>query len=242
MLSDKAVEAIQDGVKTGIIQVNGVDYTTRPVFDPRVKEPEAETLTVNTLTGLVHYIESNVDSLDLTALVIHIEGHDAVSLLGPLRGRFKQREEYLTAHSEPVLCRTFNFATYYDNESFIIALQSLFVMTDELESILRIVGNIKEEAVKTHVDDGISQSVTARAGIARVEEVQVPNPVTLQPFRTFRELDQPPSVFILRMRQNSGQKPTCALFEADGGKWKLDAIQRIKDYLSEHIEGVSIIA
>lgn len=30
--------------------------------------------------------------------------------------------------------------------------------------------------------------------------------------------------------------PTCALFEADGGAWKLQAIQNIKDYLVAALE------
>jgi hypothetical protein len=33
-----------------------------------------------------------------------------------------------------------------------------------------------------------------------------------------------------------------ALFEADGGKWKLDAIQFVREYLAAKIEGVTIIA
>lgn len=85
--------------------------------------------------------------------------------------------------------------------------------------------------------------MTARSGIARVEEISVPNPVFLAPFRTFREITQPLSPFVLRMKQGrEGGLPTVALFEADGGKWKLDAIQFIRDYLEGKIETVPIIA
>jgi hypothetical protein len=105
------------------------------------------------------------------------------------------------------------------------------------------VGNIKEENVRQTGDDGVTQTVTAKSGIARVEDVSVPNPVHLAPFRTFREVSQPLSPFVLRMKQGrEGGLPTVALFEADGGKWKLDAIQFIRDYLAGKIETVPIIA
>lgn len=71
----------------------------------------------------------------------------------------------------------------------------------------------------------------------------MPNPVYLAPYRTFREVTQPLSPFVLRMKQGrEGGLPTVALFEADGGKWKLDAIAFIRDFLREKIETVPIIA
>jgi hypothetical protein len=45
------------------------------------------------------------------------------------------------------------------------------------------------------------------------------------------------------MRQGKdGAMPACALFESDGGQWKLEAITRIKDYLASKLEGYTIIA
>jgi hypothetical protein len=41
---------------------------------------------------------------------------------------------------------------------------------------------------------------------------------------------------------HNGQLPSVALFEADGGKWKLDAIAFIREFLRDKIEGVPIIA
>ena len=58
--------------------------------------------------------------------------------------------------------------------------------------------------------------------------------VTLKPFRTFREIEQPESEFILRYQNRNGIE--AALFEGDGGCWKLDAILRIKEWLSDKTE------
>lgn len=240
LVPDAAVKAIQESVKNEMVTVDGVEYATRQLFDPRKPEPSATTLEINTLQGIVDYI-TGLDEAD--GPVIHIVSEDQVNIITPATGHFKQRDKLVSATCDPVLGKTFSFGQYVDTESFNVALQSLFVMTDELELVLRVVGNIRDEAVKTVADDGVTQTVTARAGIAKIEEVSVPNPVTLQPYRTFREIEQPASQFILRMRSGqSGQKPTCALFEADGGKWKLTAIERIKEWLGEKLADATIIA
>lgn len=240
LLPDAAVKAIQDSVRNEMVTVGGVEYSTLPLHDLRTPDPVIKTLEVNTLTGLVDYLQK---ASEVEAPIIHVVGHDEVVIFTLAEGRFRRREYPIKAKCETVLGKTFNFGQYYDSESFNVALQSLFVLTDESESVLRVVGNIKEEAVKETGDDGRTQTVTARAGIARIAEVDVPNPVTLQPYRTFREIEQPSSPFILRLRSGSGgQKPTCALFEADGGKWKLTAIGRIKDWLAEKLPEATIIA
>ena len=56
---------------------------------------------------------------------------------------------------------------------------------------MQVVGNLKEDAVRTMTDDGVSQVTAVRTGVATVADVKVPNPVSLRPFRTFIEVDQP---------------------------------------------------
>lgn len=57
----------------------------------------------------------------------------------------------------------------------------------------------------------------------------VPNPVNLIPYRTFLEVQQPASDFIFRMKSSCGVQ--CAILEADGGAWKNEAMNNIKEYL-----------
>ncbi|MGG1673296.1 hypothetical protein ACIFOE_22195 [Paenibacillus sp. NRS-1783] len=125
-----------------------------------------------------------------------------------------------------------DYGRYYDIESFNILLQSCFVPTDMNAALLSIVGNVKDEKVVNYGDDGTSQQVTAKVGIATVEAVKLPNPVYLKPFRTFVEIEQPESAFVFRMKDG----PSAAIFEADGGEWKLRAIAAIKDYLEAALE------
>ena len=57
--------------------------------------------------------------------------------------------------------------------------------------------------------------------------------MTLTPYRIFNEVEQPSSQFIFRINSMAN----LALFEADGGKWKLDAINNIAAYLKTELAG-----
>jgi len=245
LIPDAAVQAIKDSEKTEVIQVGSASFLTRPVYDPP-REPVPATLKINTLTGLIDYVNKGPDAVtgDDNGLMVHVVNERQVDVISGLFGRAEQRKPYATATADAVLSKSdFRFGEFYDCESFVIKLLSLFGDFDGRAAVLRIVGNIKEESVRQTGDDGITQTVTAKSGIARVEEVAVPNPVHLAPFRTFREVTQPLSPFVLRMKQGrDGGLPTVALFEADGGKWKLDAIALIRDFLAEKIKEVPIIA
>lgn len=245
LIPNAAVQAIKDSEKTDIIEVRGAQFVTRPVFDPP-REPLPAPVKLNTLTGIVDYVNSGPDAVtvDDNGLMIHVVNERQVDVVSGLFGRADQRRFYASTTADAVLSKSdFRFGEFYDCESFVIKLLSLFEDFDGRSAVLKIVGNIKEENVRQASDDGVTQTVTARSGIARVEEVPVPNPVYLAPYRTFREVTQPLSPFVLRMKQGrEGGLPTVALFEADGGKWKLDAIAFIRDFLREKIEAVPIIA
>jgi hypothetical protein len=238
-LSDKALFEIQKAVKVEILTDKmGNEFTTGPIFQVKpITLPLCGELIVSTLTGFIDFClsleKSGIDA-ELGKFV-HIESHDTVSLVSGVFGPSKQRESYLKASFKDLLGKAFQFGCYYDQESFIVGLQSLFEPTPERSQVLKVIGTIKENQVRETSDDGVTQAVSAKAGIALVTEVSVPNPVVLQPFRTFREIEQPASPFILRVRAGK-EKPECALFEADGGRWKLTAIQSIKEYIEDKIE------
>lgn len=229
IISDAAVGAIQDSVRTETIAVPAGEFATRPVYAPPVESAIAA-LDAHTLTGLVDYLAANIDALGSATCAIHVVSPEQVNIVSMLGGRPKRRDVLLTAKAQTL---GFRFGNFYSAEEFNIALQSLFVDDADRSAVLKIVGNIKEEAVGQFDDDGTTQTVTARAGIARVDVIPVPNPVSLKPYRTFVEIDQPSSPFVLRLKpgMSTGAMPTCALFEADGGKWKLAAIEAIAKYL-----------
>lgn len=187
----------------------------------------SESLTLNTLTSLVDYIESNSERQG-NKLFLHVIDEETVILKGLLESD-GGREELAIARA---IIPKFHYEHFYSTEEMIIALQSTFTKTEDRDLLLKVVGNIKEDNVRETGDDGMSQAVTIKTGIASADDVKVPNPVTLAPYRTFLEVDQPVSEFIFRMKDG----PRGALFEADGGAWRNKAIENVRDYLAWKLE------
>ncbi|MCM3396464.1 hypothetical protein M3638_01270 [Oceanobacillus profundus] len=215
----EALQYIVGMGKAEIHKENGQSYSDKKLH--LIEEPTAGPFIVHTLSGLVDYVSSGVDKSD--KMIVHVVSPTEVRVESPLN-RDRVRDYYVNAEA---LIPEFRFDRWYDTEDFNIKLQSCFVKSEDRDIMLKVVGNITEDQVKTVSDDGVSQAVVAKVGVASVGNVEVPNPVSLAPYRTFVEVEQPQSDFIFRMQSG----PRCALFEADGGAWKNEAIDNIKKYL-----------
>ena len=238
--SRDTIEKILELAAVETIDVAGRKYTSKPLH--KVLDPELAPVSVNTLTGFVDYILSEKDDYPINDVMIQVVDHSTVKLISTIQGDFKQRSTYAVAGASWYQ-NPFEFGRNYDTESFNVALQSLFDETGDRAKILEVVGNLRAEDVKTVKDDGVTQQVTAKVGVVRSEEVDVPNPVVLKPFRTFREIEQPASKFVFRLKSGqNGSLPTCALFSADGQSWKLEAIGSIEQFLKDRISHITIIA
>lgn len=203
--------------------------------------PLAKTLGVSTLGAVRDYILANKDALDVSKLVVHVVSPSTVSVLGPLDTRARVREGFVDATCVDM---TNGFlGKYMSLEEFLIGLQSRFADSDDRKRVLQLLSTVKHEQVKSASDDGMTQSVQAKVGIVLVSDVSVPNPITLIPFRTFRDIVQPNSMFVLRLKSGpSGGFPEVGIWEADGGAWKLIATERIRDWLTAAIKDVSVLA
>lgn len=206
---------------------------------PRVYHAQ-EILTINTLSGFVNYVKSKLDRED-EKLIVHVKNEETVYLKGLLD--IDGSREVLAKAS--AIVPTFHFDYFHDMEEFNIALQSKFVsqMTGEPDSdqkpilddralLLQVVGNVAEKNVKQASDDGVSQAITINQGVASQANVQIPNPVLLAPYRTFLEVEQPASQFVFRMKDG----PRAAIYEADGGAWRNQAIVNIREYLHDELK------
>lgn len=234
--SDRVVEFVDiDGIdRSFIVDENGRGHEVKSAIQ-LARSP----LYINTLSGLVGYIKANLERKD-NKFYLHVESEDSVTLTG-LLDKQGEREKLVVANA---ITPDFEYGHFHDVEELIIALQSKFTKTKDRDILLKVIGNLKEENVKNTGDTGVAQAVTIKTGITNVGDVVVPNPVTLAPYRTFLEVDQPDSEFIFRMKDG----PRGAIFEADGGAWRNEAIDNVRDYLDgelsiEIIDGkITIIA
>lgn len=211
----------------------------------RLTGAKPDMLSLATLDGVVEYLKANRDGLNMDMIMVQVESPTVVVVVSNLEGDFLDRKKFVLCDADALTPRVGpKFGEYVDHETFTVWLQSQFQITDGQKALLKYAGNITDESVKTSIDDGVSQSAIVKTGVAARGELAAPNPNTLAPFRTFREIDQPESVFIFRMKRGAeGQKPIMTLFEADGSQWKLKAVQRIREYLTKKVaKEVSVIA
>lgn len=218
-----------------IVELNGVPFSYRANDLKPVTMPMPDRLTMRTLSGLVDFVTANRDALNLSTMILHVESPTRVSLCGPLSHATEQRPVYVV--SEPLL-PSLRLEDYMDAERFNLQLQFGFVDTQCRKDLLAFIGSIRQETSVETEDDGVTQRVTAKAGIARVAEIPAPNPVILRPYRTFPEVEQPECTFILRMKQG----PLCGLWDGDGGAWRNAAMQSIKAYLAAKLTDMAILA
>lgn len=194
----------------------------------RLYMPTMGTLEVSNLTSFIDYCKSNFDNVinvEVDKLLIQVVSPREVRLLLPLNVDMV-RPQAIKAIA--ILPDNIRYGSYLDVESFNIMLQSSFVVNTDRELLLKFTGLIKEEKVKDTGDNGVSQKVTIKTGIATIGEAEIPNPVRLAPYRTFPEIEQPESKFIFRMKDG----PIASLFEADGGAWRNQAMKHIKNYIN----------
>jgi hypothetical protein len=233
--SKEALEYLVGLGATEIIEVNGQEYSTKQLYHVKMAKPAQ--LKTTTLTALVDYIKSNMDE-KFSRLLVHVVSPSEVSLYSELRDD-SDRECYM--YCEALTPNNIRFNNFLDTESFNIMLQSSFVENNDRALLLKVTGCIRDNAVKEIGDDGVSQAATIKTGVASVNDVKIPNPVTLAPYRSFPEINQPESKFIFRMQSG----PKAALYEADGGAWRNEAMNRIKEYLQDmliDVEGIEIIS
>lgn len=223
---------------------NEIDYSGRKFVDKEMsvlpQESIAEPLDTSTLTSIVDYITSGTDSAALPAnskFVIHISGYGTVDLYQELNSD-KRRNHLIHACAEEC---GFRFGQFMPLEDFNINVQSLFKQDDNTAALLKFIGNVKIDSGVQQEDDGVTQKITANRGISLGISKEVPNPITLKPYRTFTEIEQPESAFVFRLQKDDRLGVTAALFEADGAAWKHKAIQSIKDYLTENLKDQQVI-
>ena len=224
--------------KKHFIAQNGQEYVVdgdgdiHLLTNPLVREP----LALNQLTGLLDWISHEgikiQDKKDF--LMVQVVSPTEVRVIGRVNNQ-GSRSVYVDVNA---VVDNIPFGRFLDQEDMVILLQSQFVHDEEQQTekgiddrdiLLQVVSNLRSDEVQQQTDDGVSQTVQINSGVASVSTVKVPNPVTLIPYRTFQEIEQPASKFIFRMHEGM----TSALFEADNSQWKVEVKHRIKAFLNE---------
>lgn len=231
-MEKEALEYAVELAQPHIEEVNGEMYSDKPL-KRIVHNPKAECITMTTLRSLVDYIKSGADAME-EKMIVHVASPTQVKLYSNLD--LDRVREYMVAVNAEL--PQFPFNKFVDHENFIIGVQSKFIPNNDSDLLLRFAGTVEGGTIADYGDDGVSQKATVKTGLASKSDAIIPSPVTLKPYRTFTEVEQPESQFVFRMKEDKYDGVQCALFEADGGAWRLHAMESIQEYLEEQLKGV----
>ena len=210
-----------------IYEIDGRTYSDQAlelIEEPRYKH---KVLTVYGLDSICKLIRE--ERFEIGKMIyVQVVDHKTVDVLTTFDDR-KVREYLYTCRAD-VPNVTVN--SYMPYETAIIQLRSLYIPGDGTDYLLELLSSIKDQTNVKTSDNGVTQKVEARTGIALAEMVTVRPRVLLSPFRTFLEVDQPDSEFLIRVSDGGN----VGLFEADGGVWKLEAKRNIAGYFENALE------
>ena len=191
--------------------------------------------TENLKSALEYAVELNEHGLEILTAADGTEYYDAnkfnLKELDPKR--YPKTLELSTLTSLDVKARIpeLSFGRFLSSEQFNIMLQSNFIDDNDRGTLLEFASALKIENGAEIEDTGVYQVATVKTGVASLAKGKTPNPVTLRPYRTFSEVEQPASLFVFRIDKQASM----ALFEADGKRWVADAVGNIAAYLKEQL-------
>lgn len=205
-------------------EINGDTYASKELrrIAPHVDRPK--TICVNGLDSIAKLVRHELDLAENYPVYIRVSGPRSVEVFSTLDG-YMERDYLYEA-----VCDAPDFkGGWQAQEEAIIKLRSAFIPNEGTEYLLDLLSRIcKEDSVGSD-DNGVSQTVTARQGISLKHFEPVRSRIPLRPYRTFTEVKQPESEFILRLDEEG----RVGLIEADGGAWKMEAKANIAAYFEE---------
>lgn len=239
-MDEMAVQRIAElAVDAEIQEVNGETYAARS-FQKIYHDPRPDPLAINSLTGLVDYLNSGFETRDVFAL---ISSPNRIDVFTAPYGESNSRDRVATVTPELPVIELLG-GTYVELERFKIALRSQFQQGTGEVQLLDFLSKVDVEKGVTTGDDGVSQKVTTRNGVSGAVKgtETAPARIPLRPYRTFLELEQPKSEFIFRLRTDRYEGVEAMILEADGGAWKLNAREAIKAFFANELPGLKVIA
>lgn len=223
-----AIEKIVELASPSVIQVNGKTFSTETFFEIKEDVCYPKELYLSGLDSVVKMVQTEaVQVYPDKKIFVQVSGHNIVAVFTAYDDWMSRADLYIAKADVPGFREGFR-----DRETMLIQLRSLFLQTLDVAYLLDLLSKMSDEEKVTSQDNGVTQVVEARKGVALKEQVEVRPRVKLTPFRTFLEVDQPESEFLLRV----GDGGQVGLFEADGGVWKLVAKRSIVAYLEGRLK------
>ena len=225
----EAIEKIADMAIPDIYEVEGRSFavSSNGVEEIRPDLDIVKTIKLNSLDALVKMVKTEAYYFTDDILYITIPDHLTV------RSFTHPSSEMRELRIEPYKVQATDVPGWQEDvlmgfEEAMIALRTRFQETPDSEYALKLLSDITTGSKVTYNDNGIATSVVTQSGVALQRNTGIRPIINLRPYRTFQEVSQPESQFLIRVTERG-----IKFVEADGGMWKLTARQTIKAYLED---------
>lgn len=201
-----AIEKILSLDAPHIEEIEGRTYVDKDMTQIG-KELRATGITMSNLSSLVDFIKKSKADFKTGHYIAQVVSPTEVRLFSSLDAD-RQRETLAVVKAE---IPEFSFGQFIGNEEFVIGVQSKFLNEDaeanDKPIILQFAGNVKAGTVAEYGDTGVGQKAAIKKGVASLQEVEVPSPCRLMPYRTFTEVAQPMVLLIDLLVGNAMKLP-----------------------------------
>lgn len=221
----KMIDKIVKLKETKIFEIDGQTYTDAALtrIPPHVDRPYS--IDVSGLDSICKLIRTELEKVG-TTIMVQVVSNNTVEVMTTYLSDFSRNKLYRAKADAPGLRTGFR-----GREVALIELRSLCIPNEGTAYLLDLLSRMTNENSVSTNDNGVTQTVEARQGVALNAVVEIKPRVMLRPFRTFLEVEQPESEFLLRVDPDEG----IGFFEADGGIWKLEAKKNIADYFLKNM-------
>lgn len=209
------------------LEVDGSVYSSKEMIHIQDRKPMPKCIDLTGLDSICNLILNEYDHIG-QQIFVQAKDYKSVSVFTSLDSDDDRLYLYRCVADTPGI----TVGTYLPYDRAVIELRSLYIPSEGTAYLLNLLGSISNESRVTTSDNGVTQKVEAKTGIALNSMVEVKPRVHLQPFRTFLEVEQPGSEFLLRI----SDRGEIGLFPADGGVWKLEATRNIAAYFEERLK------
>ena len=213
------------GDKTFVVTSSGEISEIRGTLDA------PETLTLSSLDAMVQMVKTEaIKRENGSPLYITVPTHKEARCFAQINhGQRETRLTYYVAKATDV--PGWDDSVKLGFEEAQIALRTRFQHTNDADYAMKLLSDISTGAKVIYNDNGIATTITTQKGVALQTNTQIKPLLSLRPYRTFQEVDQPESLFLLRVNERG-----ISFTEADGGMWKLKARETVKNYFCERLE------
>lgn len=223
---EKIIEVAQPIIKevegrTFVINSSGEAEEVRPSLDM------VECINLNSLDSLIKMIKTEALNRYTMPLYITIPTHATLECFAqPDKDNRNIRSTYYKVRATDV--PGWEKETSLKFEEAMIAIRTRFQDTADAGYTLKLLSDITTGSKVTYSDNGVATSIVTKTGVALQSNEAIRPIVTLKPYRTFQEVEQPASQFLIRINERG-----INFVEADGGMWKLTARLTIKKFIED---------